>query len=111
MNNTMQYRNYRARIEYSTDDECFVGHIAGITDVIGFHGLSVDALRQAFHEAVDDYLTLCDKVGKKPQKSASGKILLRLPPELHARAARAAEASGKSVNKWIVETIARAGAG
>jgi predicted HicB family RNase H-like nuclease len=59
---TMDYKGYAARIEYSDEDVCFIGHIAGINDVIGFHAESVKELRQAFEEAVDDYLDACDKV-------------------------------------------------
>ena len=54
----MRYNGYEARIEYSDEDGCFVGHLAGIQDVAGFHGKSVDEIRSAFHEAVDGYLEL-----------------------------------------------------
>lgn len=54
---TMIYKGYAARIEYSDEDACFIGHIARIKDVIGFHADSVKELRAAFIEAVDDYLT------------------------------------------------------
>ena len=54
--NLMTYKDYSARIEYSDEDGCFIGHIAGIRDVVGFHGESVAELRAAFEEAVDDYL-------------------------------------------------------
>jgi predicted HicB family RNase H-like nuclease len=37
----MRYRGYAARIEYSDEDECLVGHIAGIRDIVSFHGDSV----------------------------------------------------------------------
>ena len=33
----MVYKGYIARIEYSNADGCFIGHIAGINDVVGFH--------------------------------------------------------------------------
>ena len=39
-----------------------MGHIAGIRDVIGFHGESVTELRSAFMEAVDDYLETCQRL-------------------------------------------------
>ena len=52
----MNYKGYAARLEYSEEDGLFVGHIAGIRDVVGFHGSSVEELRAAFVEAVDDYL-------------------------------------------------------
>ena len=64
--NTMLYRGYTARIEYSNDDGCFIGHIAGIDDVVGFHGESVAELRAAFEEAVDDYLQTCGKLNRLP---------------------------------------------
>ena len=41
--NTMHYNGYDARVEFDADDRIFVGHIAGIRDIVGFHGGSVDA--------------------------------------------------------------------
>lgn len=106
--NTMTYRGYAARIEYSEEDQAFVGHIAGIRDVVGFDGESVQELRAAFIEAVDDYLETCAALGRSPQKPYSGKIMLRVDPAIHARAAAAAEAQGKSLNAWAQELLQRA---
>ncbi|RFC35606.1 MAG: putative nuclease of the RNAse H fold, HicB family [Candidatus Nitrotoga sp. SPKER] len=103
--NTMTYKNFAARVEYSEEDGCFVGHIAGIRDVIGFHGETVTELRAAFNEAVDDYLATCKNLGQTPNKSYSGQFRLRLAPELHARAAMVAEARGKSLNTWVSDVI------
>ncbi len=105
--NTMSYKRYAAQIEYSNEDDCFVGHIAGINDVIGFHGDSVHRLHKAFEEAVDDYLETCKKIGKLPQKPYSGHIMLRVPPEIHARVAMRAKANGKSLNSWMMELLSR----
>ena len=58
----MTYKGYAAQIEYSDKDACFIGHIAGITDVIGFHADNVKDLRNAFSAAVDDYLATCEKL-------------------------------------------------
>lgn len=76
----MKYQGYAARIEYSDDDGLFIGHVAGIRDVIGFHGESVNELREAFEEAIDDYLATCEKLGREPQRPFSGKLSLRLDP-------------------------------
>lgn len=103
--NTMNYNGYAAKIEYSDEDDCFVGHIAGINDIVGFHGDSVSELHVAFEEAVDDYLQTCEKLGKKPQKPYSGRVLLRIPPEIHARVAMIAEAQGTSLNSWVTELL------
>jgi len=56
----MRYKGYLARIEFDAEDECFVGHIAGIRDIVGFHAETVDDLKAAFREAVDDYLELLE---------------------------------------------------
>ncbi len=103
--NTMNYKGYAARIEYSEEDDCLIGHIAGINDIVGFHANSVPELHTAFEESVDDYLQTCKKVGKSPQKPYSGKIMLRIPPEVHARAAMLAEAHGKSLNLWMTDLL------
>ncbi len=104
----MSYKGYSARIEYSDDDGCFIGHLAGIRDVVGFHGESVTELRGAFEEAVDDYLATCEKLNRSPQRPYSGKVMLRLDPSIHARAAMQAESQGKSLNAWAQEALAKA---
>lgn len=60
--NVMNYKGYAARLEYSEENGLFVRHIAGIRDVVGFHGSSVEELRAAFSEAVYGYLDTCAKL-------------------------------------------------
>ena len=62
----VSYKGYMARVEFDAEDELFVGRIANIDDIIGFHAESVKGLKKAFHEAVDDYLSTCAKAGKAP---------------------------------------------
>ena len=64
--NTMRYNGYSACVEFDAEDRIFVGHIAGMQDIVGFHGASVDELEAAFHEAVDDYLAACKKLKQAP---------------------------------------------
>lgn len=71
-------------------------------------GTSVVELRVAFEEAVDDYLETCAKLNRSPQKPYSGNLMLRIPPDVHAAIATAAEVSGKSINQWATETFAEA---
>ena len=108
MSNTMTYRGHAARIKYDDDDRIFTGQIAGIRDGVGFHADSVNGLRQAFHDAVEDYLETCAKIGKEPQKAYSGRVMFRVNPETHRRAALAAELSGKSLNQWAADVLDRA---
>lgn len=104
----MTYKGYAARVEYSEEDACFVGHLTGISDVVGFHGETVAELRHSFEEAVEDYLETCKRLGQEAQRPYSGKLMLRVPPELHARAAVAAQIAGKSLNQWAIDTFENA---
>lgn len=103
--NTMTYKGYTALVEYSAEDACLVGRVVGVGDVIGFHGDSVKAVAREFRVAVDAYVKACEAVGKAPQKPCSGKMLLRIPPELHARIARRAEQDGTSANQWVAHVL------
>ncbi|WP_105418984.1 MULTISPECIES: type II toxin-antitoxin system HicB family antitoxin [Neorhizobium] len=106
--NVLEYKGYSARIEFDAEDEIFVGHIAGIADIVGFHADSVVDLKTAFHEAVDDYLETCERLGRSPHKPYSGRVMFRIDPDVHARAAKAAELAGKSLNEWAGEILAKA---
>ena len=106
--NTMTYKGNTARIEFDDRSELFVGHLLGIRDVVGFHADNVPELRSAFEESVDDYLETCAKIGKSPEKPAIGKLMLRIPPEVHGAALVAAQAAGTSLNQWAAKVLAEA---
>jgi predicted HicB family RNase H-like nuclease len=106
--NTMTYKGYSARIEYDDKDNIFVGHLVGINDIVGFHAESVAELQAAFRESVDDYLDVCEKLGQSPNKPASGKMVLRIPPEIHTAAMTAAKLAGLSLNKWAADVFRKA---
>ena len=105
---SMIHRSYTARIDYDERDNIFVGRLLGIRAIIGFHANNVADLRTEFEKAVDDYIAECDERGVKPEKPASGKLLLRISPEVHGRAMVVAQASGKSLNQWVADVLERA---
>ena len=106
--NTMSHNGYTARVEYDERDNIFVGRVLGIRSMISFHGETVAELRTEFEHAVDDYLAECAQDGVSPEKPASGKLLLRVSPEIHGRALVAAQAAGKSLNQWATEVLQHA---
>ncbi|MGB6230920.1 MAG: type II toxin-antitoxin system HicB family antitoxin [Litorimonas sp.] len=106
--NTMTYKGYSARIQYDDEDGLLTGRIAGIQDGVGFHANTVDDLRAAFEEAVEDYLETCKAVGKVPERAYSGQVMFRVDPDIHRRAAIAAELSGKSLNQWAEDVLSKA---
>ncbi len=106
--NTMTYGGYKASISFDEEDEIFFGRLLGINDVVGFHADTVAELKAAFHEAVDDYIETCAKIGKSPQKPYSGNLMLRVDPAVHSKVALAAEIAGKSLNQWGEEVLREA---
>ena len=106
--NRMTYQGYTSRVDFDEGDNILIGKLLGIQDRISFHADNVVDLRAAFHEAVDDYIATCAQSGKEPQKPASGKLMLRVPPEVHGSALIAAQAAGKSLNQWAAEVLALA---
>lgn len=108
MSSTMTYKGQTARIEFDARDNLLVGRLVGIADVVGFHADNVAELRAAFEEAVDDYLDTCARIGKAPQQPASGRLMLRVPPEVHGAALVAAQAAGTSLNQWAARVLAEA---
>jgi predicted HicB family RNase H-like nuclease len=101
----MKYKDYVARVYYSEEDGLFAGRLAGIRHIVDFHGETVKELRRAFCEAVDDYLQTCAREEIIPQRPYSGKLVVRLGQDLHAKIALKAELSHKPLNAWIKETL------
>ena len=103
----MNYKDYTARIEFDEASETFHGRIEGIRDIITFEGGSVAELKKAFHDSVDDYLEWATEEGFTPERPYSGRLMLRLPPDLHRRAAALAQKRGESLNTLVRECVVR----
>jgi predicted HicB family RNase H-like nuclease len=108
MKNVKQYKGFMARIEFDPRDNIFFGKVIGIEDSITFHGDTVEVLLADFQAAVDHYIEDCAAKGRNPLKPTSGKLMLRISPEIHARALTIAKASGKSLNQWAEEALDQA---
>jgi predicted HicB family RNase H-like nuclease len=105
MNDHLMYNSYIGSVHFSAEDEIFFGKIEGIPDLITFEGASVSELQQAFQEAVEDYIELCHEVGKQPFKSYKGRLQIRIPSELHKKAAQKAFLQGVSLNQFVQHAI------
>ena len=103
MTATMEYRGYHARLEYDQEDQCFLGEVIGINDLIVFSGSSVQELEAAFHDSVDGYLEMCERQGRTPDKEYSGQFVLRVGAALHRQLAQVASQRDTSLNSVAVE--------
>ena len=104
----MEYKGYFAKVEFIDDDNIFHGEIINLRDVISFEGETVDELKQAFQDSVDDYLDFCKQRGEDPEKPYSGKFVVRVEPELHKNITIEARKKGKSLNVWVKDALSKA---
>jgi predicted HicB family RNase H-like nuclease len=102
----IEYKGYiSGPIDVDPEDGVFSGTIAGLADVIHFEGSTPEELLASFQGSIDEYLKYCEEVGKKPDKSFSGKMLIRSSPGLHRKATMRAESEGISLSAWVSRTI------
>ncbi len=104
----MEYKGYLARTEFDDEANIFHGEVINIRDVITFQGQSVDELRQAFADSVEDYLAFCAERGEEPDQPFSGRFTVHLSPEQHRQVVLAAERTGKGIEVWAAEALAQA---
>lgn len=101
MNDYLRYKDYLATVNYSSDDDVFHGKIFGINDLVTFEGTSVSKLKKAFQEAVNDYIETCKEIDKAPEKSYKGMFNVRVPANLHKKAALIATQHSVTLNEFV----------
>ena len=110
----IQADRYPAQVFWSDEDE---GYIAVATDLPGCSAFG-ESREEAISEllpAIEAWAHAAEAAGNPvpgPSRPAgraeySGKILVRMPKDLHARLAHAAEAEGVSLNQYIAYVLAR----
>jgi predicted HicB family RNase H-like nuclease len=97
----LRYRGYVGSIECSVEDNCLYGEVLFVNDLINYEGKTVEDLGKAFEQAVDTYLSECEKAGLQPDRPFSGTFNVRLTQELHKQACIAAVDQGISLNELV----------
>ena len=105
MKDILTYKGFMGTVHFSAEDKVFHGKIEGIDDLVTFEGYSVEELIKAFHNEVDDYITLCKEMGKEPIRSYKGSFNVRISPEMHRKAVEKATKKGLSLNQFVQTAI------
>lgn len=103
----LNYKGYIGHVEFDDEAELFHGEVINLRDVITFQGKTAEEIKRAFQESVEDYLAFCGERNEPAERPFSGKLNLRLTPELHKAAYMSAKLQGKSLNHWICDTLAQ----
>lgn len=101
----LTYKGYTAEIEYRPDDQLLFGRVLDLADTVIFETPHAAEVEAAFHGAVDDYLAFCQEVGDEPDKPFSGRLNVRMPPDLHRAATVAAARENESLNGFIAHAV------
>ena len=101
----MEYKGYIGKVDYDDEAGIFHGEVINVRDVVTFEGHSVEELKQAFQDSVDDYLAFCAKRGEEPEKPFSGKFVVRMSPELHRKLYVKAKLEDESLNSWVTKVL------
>jgi predicted HicB family RNase H-like nuclease len=105
MSQTLQYKGYDGSVLYSAEDRLLHGTLLGIRDMVSYEGTDVDTLEANFRGAVDEYLAFCTAEGKTPDTPFKGSFNVRLPQDLHKRAALYAEEHNRKLNSVVQEAL------
>ena len=106
--NLLEYKGYHAKISFDAQDALFIGEVFGIDDSLNFNGASVAELKDAFHHCIDNYLDVCKKFHKNPDKEFKGNFNIRIPSDLHRKLALEATRHDVSLNQFIKDVLTQA---
>ncbi len=105
---TMEYKGYTTSLEFDPDDKIIVGRVMGIADIITFHAEYVSKFEKVFHQSIDAYIKDCASLKQSPEKPASGRLMHRVEPLIHAAVPKEAKRKGISLNKWAESVLKEA---
>ncbi|MBI1336621.1 MAG: toxin-antitoxin system HicB family antitoxin [Phycisphaera sp.] len=101
----LEHKGYIGTAEVDTDAGILFGTVQGINDVIHYEARTVDELKKAFRDSVEDYLEMCQDSGVEPEKPYSGKFQARIGEELHRKVSAVAAAKGVSLNDFVKQAL------
>lgn len=105
MSKTLSHRGFTGTAEVSLEDDCLIGRVLHIRDIIVYEGNTIDEIRLAFEAAVDDYMAHCAETGKSPDKPLSGSFNVRIGSELHRELVDKAFDFGLNLNEGVCRAV------
>jgi predicted HicB family RNase H-like nuclease len=105
MKDMLKYKGYYGSIHFDEDDLILFGKAEFVKALISYEGESAAEIKQAFEEAVDDYLLMCEKEKITPEKPFKGTFNVRIGEALHERAVIAATGMGIKLNEFVKQAL------
>lgn len=108
MNTVFEYKDYIGSAEVDIAGNVLFGKLLYIRDTISYEATTIEGLRRAFEEAVDDYLSACAEQGEEPDQPLKGSFNVRVGMERHRKIALAARREGVGLNDFICTALDKA---
>lgn len=105
MKDMLKYKGYYGSIHFDEDDLILFGNVEFVKALISYEGESAAQIKQAFEEAIDDYLVMCEKENMVPEKPFKGTFNVRIGEALHERAVIAATGRGIKLNEFVKQAL------
>ena len=103
-------REYTYQVFWSKEDEEYVGTCAEFP-MLSYCGEAIEETLEGIVDVVRGALDILEEEGREipipfGARHYSGKLILRMPPELHRRLAMDAATQGVSINRLVTERLA-----
>jgi len=101
----MNINGYDAVINYEPEIEMFRGEFINLNGGADFYAADTKGLQEEGSTSLNMFLKMCEEDGIPPKKNYSGKFNVRISPALHEQLVIKASATGKSINRIVVESL------
>ncbi len=105
MKNTIEIRGFKATVEYDSDIDMFRGSFININGGADFYAKDTESLKRESEISLNEFIEMCEEDGVNPRKEFSGKLMVRIDPEVHEAVTVAAASKNVSINTWIAESL------
>lgn len=107
MNNVMTISGHQAVIVYDPEIEMFRGEFVNLNGGADFYAADIAGLKREGEQSLKVFLDECQTRGIEPMRQVSGKLALRMQPDLHRRLILEAARLGTSLNTLITRQLER----
>ena len=108
MKNVMKFGEYDAVISFDPEIQMFRGEFVGLNGGADFYADSIENLRKEGETSLRVFLEYAKEKNISPKKQFSGKLVLRLKPEIHQKYKLLASSKNVSLNQLLNETLEKA---
>lgn len=108
MKNVMEFGDHSAVISYDPEIQMFRGEFVDLNGGADFYADNLNDLRKEGETSLRVFLEYAKEKGIAARKQPSGKLVLRLKPEVHRKYKVLASARNVSLNQLLNETLEKA---